>query len=492
MSKFASSDKSVVKNHCENLKQAAQFFLEPFFLVDQESTIIWSNRPWQILTGEPMAHEQLTFPLIGAIHEDDKTRLTELWSTTRLSQKPLTVEVRLKRVADQQFLWHEVKIVPIIASDNKLQCWSVLCSDIHKLKTTQNMFQVVMDNIPISIFWKDLNSHFLGCNSQFAADVCSTTVDIVGKCDYDNPSTREESEFFIECDRRVIASGIPEYHIIEPQLRADGKQAWLDTSKIPLRDAGGAIVGILGMYEDITARITIEQQREDFIATLTHDLKNPLLGTNRIIDLLLSGRVSAEECKNLGLLEQMKASNNSLILMIQNLLDVYRFDTVMRLPDQNAVNLNQLLKEAAKLNEFAAQAKKINLTIDLPVEQCYAEINHPAVTRVVQNLLDNAIKFTPEQGSICLILKKRDSHCDIQIKDDGSGIDSDEQKQLFNRFWQGTPGKKYSHGTGLGLYLCKQIVEAHRGTIACASIAGEGSTFTVTLPAKSMNPVVSL
>ena len=105
--------------------------------------------------------------------------------------------------------------------------WLAICTNVHTLKTVQHMFQLVMDNIPISIFWKDRNSVYLGCNKSFASDVGkSTTEALIGKNDYDNPSSKEQSDFFIECDRRVMESDVPEYHIIEPQLRADGKQAW--------------------------------------------------------------------------------------------------------------------------------------------------------------------------------------------------------------------------------------------------------------------------
>lgn len=487
MSKAGSSNIKVKTRISDALKESAEFFQEPFFLIDTDSAISWGNKHWQKFDNVQNRQSRLTFPLITFMQQSDQERLLKLWTSAIASRTAFSAEVRMREEGAKQFTWYLLKITPV-EKNGQIECWSGVCTDIHQLKTTQSMFQLVMDNIPISIFWKDRNSHYLGCNSQFSADVGSDTESIIGKSDYDNPSTKEESDFFVECDRRVMSSGTPEYHIIEPQLRPDGKQAWVDTSKIPLRDAGGEVFGVLGMYEDITARVTIEQQREDFIATLTHDLKNPLLGTNRVLDLLIGGKVSQEDCKKHKLLEQIKESNNSLILMIQNLLDVYRYDTVMRLPDQNAVNLNSLLKDAIRLNEFSAQAKRISLSADLPENHCVAEVNQQAVIRVVQNLLDNAIKFTPEDGSISVALRPAGSHYEIEIKDSGPGISPEEQKQLFNRFWQGTPGKKYSHGTGLGLYLCKQIVEAHRGTINCASSADKGAIFTISFPIKSMNP----
>jgi PAS domain S-box-containing protein len=124
-----------------------------------------------------------------------------------------------------------------------------------ELNASKKMLELVMDSIPQFIFWKDRNSVYLGCNKNFAhvAGVKSV-LEITGKTDYDLVWTKEEADFFVECDRRVMSSGIAEYHIIEPQLQADGKRAWLDTNKVPIFDTSGVVIGILGTYEDITER----------------------------------------------------------------------------------------------------------------------------------------------------------------------------------------------------------------------------------------------
>jgi len=122
------------------------------------------------------------------------------------------------------------------------------------------MLSLVMDNIPQFIFWKDINSVYLGCNENFARVAgLSSKEDIIGKNDYELVWKKEEADFFIECDKRIMQSGIAEFNIIEPQLQADGKQAWVETNKIPMLDNNGNIIGILGTYEDITERKRIEE-----------------------------------------------------------------------------------------------------------------------------------------------------------------------------------------------------------------------------------------
>src|SRR6478735_2753997 len=115
--------------------------------------------------------------------------------------------------------------------------------------TTAQLLQLVMDNIPQYIFWKDRDLRYLGCNRNFArAAGFERPEELIGKDDFELPWKPEETEFFRSVDRRVMDSGQPEYHIIEPQLQADGRQAWLDTNKMPLRDESGAIVGVLSTF----------------------------------------------------------------------------------------------------------------------------------------------------------------------------------------------------------------------------------------------------
>ena len=132
---------------------------------------------------------------------------------------------------------------------------------IAELQYSQQLFQLVIDNIPHSVFWKDRNSVYLGCNRNFAEDAgVGKPQNIVGKSDYDLPWAPAEADFFRECDTRIMESAIPEINIIETQVKANGKQFWLDTNKIPLRDNEGNVVGILGTYENITERNQIEEQ----------------------------------------------------------------------------------------------------------------------------------------------------------------------------------------------------------------------------------------
>ncbi|MBZ8180358.1 PAS domain S-box protein [Oscillatoria salina] len=128
------------------------------------------------------------------------------------------------------------------------------------LREKQQMLQLVMDNIPQFIFWKDRNSVYLGCNCNFArAAGFEHPEQVIGKTDYDLPWTKTESDWYRQCDRWVMTTNTPEYNITETQLQANNQERWLDTNKVPLHDAEGNVIGILGTYEDITERKLAEE-----------------------------------------------------------------------------------------------------------------------------------------------------------------------------------------------------------------------------------------
>jgi rsbT co-antagonist protein RsbR len=136
-----------------------------------------------------------------------------------------------------------------------------------QLAHNQEVLQLVIDSLPQAVFWKDRDLIYRGCNQTFATFAgVGTPAGIVGKSDYDLPWKPEEAESYRQYDQRVMDRGTPEYHIIETQQHADGKQSWADTNKIPLRDAEGDVIGILGTYEDITERKRMEEDLHLFKA----------------------------------------------------------------------------------------------------------------------------------------------------------------------------------------------------------------------------------
>lgn len=235
--------------------------------------------------------------------------------------------------------------------------------------------------------------------------------------------------------------------------------------------------------EEKSKRLVVLEQREEFMATLTHDLKNPLIGANRLLELMAEQALGELSSEQSNLLLQLRDNNKMLLSMIQNLFEVYKFEK-----DVNAVHLentNLLEIITACIRDIApiAENRHIRLTTEFSDQISEVVADSSAIRRVMQNLLDNALKFTPNGGEIRLAVHPTNGSVAVQIGDTGPGISEEEQRQLFQRFSQGSVGKNYTPGTGLGLYLCKQIIEAHHGKISCSSKEGVGTTFSVILPA---------
>ena len=143
-----------------------------------------------------------------------------------------------------------------------------LANKLSQCYESERLLRLAIDNIPAAVFWKDRNSVYIGCNQYFAKLTgLESPADIRGKTDYDLPWKQEEADWFRECDRRVIDSNTPELGIVESQQQADGSQHWLETNKIPLRDAEGKAIGILGTFTEITERVkSAEKLKQQAIA----------------------------------------------------------------------------------------------------------------------------------------------------------------------------------------------------------------------------------
>ena len=371
------------------------------------------------------------------------------------------------------------------------------------IKESKQMLQVVMDNIPQSIFWKDRNLTYLGCNTNFARDTgLNDPKAVVGKTDYDLAWKKEESDFYRECDHKVMESDMPQYHIIETQQQASGKQAWLDTNKIPLHDADGKVVGIIGTYEDITERKKAEEQLQklnkdlaeavgkleeantelkNFVYIASHDMREPLrkiAAFGAMLGTSLEGKISPDDAENL---QFMIDGAQRMTKMIEGLLVYSRVSTKAQVAQ--TVELNEIVKQLQQL-ELSVLIEEKHVTIEVPQPLPCVEVDPVQIRQLMQNLIANGVKYQKKDNIPHISITSKpaaDGMVRIEVTDNGIGIKPEYQGAIFAMFKRLHTRDEYE-GTGIGLAVCKKIVERHGGKIGIESQPDKGSTFWFTVP----------
>lgn len=264
--------------------------------------------------------------------------------------------------------------------------------------------------------------------------------------------------------------------------RHDGVYRWHIGRALPVKNEEGEIVKWFGTCTDVHNQKTLLEERESFAAAITHDLKSPLVGSNLILEVLISEKIGTLNEKQADLISQILASNKKILSLLQSLLDFYREDQNLQSLTIESVDLGALVVDCVGDMQMQAESRNIKLILNSQSDPCTVSIDALAIRRVLQNLLDNAIKFTSDGGEVRIYLSSNAHYFKLVVEDFGAGIEPEVQSNLFQPFTQGATGRRYTLGSGLGLYLCRQIVEAHQGSISCESELGVGSKFTVLLP----------
>lgn len=276
--------------------------------------------------------------------------------------------------------------------------------------------------------------------------------------------------------------------------RQDGSAIPVEYSANPLMD-GGRISGMVVAFQDVSERRRLEKMKDEFISTVSHELRTPLTSLRGSLGLIASGSLDKRPEKQREMIEMAIANSDRLIRLVNDILD---FDSVEkgRLPlHRQPVEAVDLLRRAADVAHKAAMQARITFKIQAQPAVVFADEGR--VLQVLNELVTNALKFSPPDTSVTLAARpvaatgpssgpaSLGEVCFI-VEDQGRGIASDKLERIFDRFQQGDASDSRAlGGTGLGLALCRSIVEQHGGRIWAESVPGQGSRFLFTLPAAS-------
>ncbi len=238
----------------------------------------------------------------------------------------------------------------------------------------------------------------------------------------------------------------------------------------------------VGVIRDVSKHKETERLRDDFIATLTHDLRTPLLAAIQTLKFFLDGSLGKVDEKQAVLLSTMLKSNEDLLGLVNALLEVYRFESGKLELCKTVFPIKDLVTQCYDELKPLALKKNINFTLKTEGIDDKTEItaDKSELKRVMINLCGNAVNYTNKDGEIEILAKIQSGDLIFSVTDNGNGIPKEDIPNMFNRFSQGT-SRKRSTGTGLGLYLSRQIIEAHGGKIWLDSKLNKGSEFTFLL-----------
>ena len=279
--------------------------------------------------------------------------------------------------------------------------------------------------------------------------------------------------------------------VIGKAYRTEGRQEYtmnlfdkpyrMVMNKIELSDGE---TGLLIVLRDMTASYMAEKMRREFSANVSHELKTPLTSISGFAEMIANGMYQKpDDVKLFG--SRIVNESQRMLTLIDTIMHLSRIEETETTITWKTVSLDSLVHYAADLIEPQAKAKGVTISVD--AEPLYTYGNAALLSELVMNLLDNAVKYNNEGGSVHATLKPAgDDKLELTISDTGIGIPKDKQGRVFERFYRAEESRnKSTGGSGLGLAICKHIVEKHKGTLSMTSEEGKGTTVTVILPRMS-------
>ena len=297
-----------------------------------------------------------------------------------------------------------------------------------------------------------------------------------------NKSILELLKIEDEYELRDLITQIPEL-MIDSQ-NANGEYLSLRVRFALIRRESGFISGLVAVLHDTTEQEKEERERRLFVSNVSHELRTPLTSVKSYLEALDEGALYDPVAPDF--IKVSLDETNRMMRMVTDLLHLSRIDNATTRLDVELINFTAFITFI--LNRFDKmrsqdEEKKYELVRDYPINSVWIEIDTDKMTQVIDNILNNAIKYSPDGGKITVSMKTTDDQMILSIKDQGLGIPKQDLPKIFDRFYRVDRARSRAQGgTGLGLAIAKEIIKQHNGFIWAKSEYGKGSTFTIVLP----------
>ena len=378
-----------------------------------------------------------------------------------------------------------------------------------ELRNERELLQTLIDNVPDLIFFKDAHSRFTRVNRAHAQSMgCDDPRLVVGKTDADfYPSERAEE--FRSDEARLIATGLPIINKLERQTAPGYEPRWSLTSKVPVKDELGNVIGLVGTARDVTqihqaeeellartAELEVEKERaerasdtareasrlkSEFLSTMSHELRTPMnaiIGYSHFLLDGLSGELTEQQAADVG---QIARSADQLLSLINDVLDLSKIEAGRMDLTTEVVDVGAIATQVVESLTPQAKARGIQIGAEIGPGVHPIEADPVRIRQILLNLVSNAVKFT-ERGSVSVAIRTSKNTIGISVTDTGIGIPAEAVDYIFDEFRQadGSTTRRFG-GTGLGLAIARKFARLHGGDITLESNEGKGSRFTLQL-----------
>lgn len=345
----------------------------------------------------------------------------------------------------------------------------------------ESQLNAILENMPLYAYMKDIDGKFVIGNKKVLELFGKTLDEMMGVCScrlYEN-FYPEIKEMIDEEDKIVLQTKGP--ISFERHLDTTKGKIWVELNKSPILNDEGDVIGILVVIRDTECQKEVENQKETFVATLTHDLKIPTIAQIKTLEILMNGALGPiSELQNEAI-EQVHNSCKYMFNMISTLLSTYRYEKGVKNMNYEQFDFVSLVSECSKEISCLAQDKEQLIVIKNKLNFSRVSADKLEIKRVITNLLSNAISYSFKNTEIEIIMENTDQEISCLIKNKSEIIPKEELDNLFGKYVSNA--SKYRQlGLGLGLYLSKQIIEAHKGSIFARSDEQSGNVFGFEIP----------
>ncbi|MCJ2555887.1 MAG: PAS domain S-box protein [Candidatus Thermoplasmatota archaeon] len=485
----------------ENLRQSEERFRSivegaPGVLViaDTEGNNVYVSPNSEEITG--LTPEELLGGFVSWVHEDDRPKAEEAFDRT-FSEGIGGRDFEYKAVRKNGEVWYASSSwEPLKDAQGDFAGVVLQTTNIterkeaeEKMKRSEERFRNLVENTEAAIATTDIEGKFNYVNDALCRTIGYSREELLGEFfgDFIHP---DDGEKIVEVFLSAFEDPGKTVHLEFSVICKDGHEVRLSSTPTALT-RGDEVVGFSAIVTDITDLKQAEETKNRLISNISHELRTPLTSIEGYAGFMLSGKTGKLPENHRKSVSIIVEESERLRVLIDNFLDLITIDVEGLEMETATVSIGRIIESLVSSMTPELKKKEIRISKRLPSNLRPLRGDESRLHQLFSNLLSNAIKFTPAGGSVEIRASASDEHITVEVADTGTGISAEDMPHIFDRFYQADNSSTRVHrGAGLGLAICKEIVEAHTGRIEVESEPRSGSVFRVILPLGEEDPDV--